>query len=300
MENITLLPSLGYTQNWSITEEVPRNITVTVLTFNVTANAIFGDFNSSTELLNTTYGTNGTTGINTSIEDAHVQFSHVPKYDTPVMVILCILLAFMILATIMGNVFVIAAVILERSLQGVSNYLILSLAVTDLLVAVCVMPLSLVYEISVYWYLGNTICDFWISVDVLCCTASILHLVAISLDRFWGVSNIDYIRRRSAKQILKMIAVVWLVAVGISLPPLFGWKEGHNIPEKYGICMISQNLVYTVFSTVGAFYCPLVLMVFLNFKIYIVARTRIRKKNFGGRNKKSGPGELTCAGNLKS
>lgn len=223
-----------------------------------------------------------------------IVYSHVPKFELPVMVSICVGLSFMILATIMGNVFVIAAVILERSLQGVSNYLILSLAVTDLLVAVCVMPLSLVNEISVNWFLGNTVCDLWVSFDVLCCTASILHLVAISLDRFWGVSNIDYIRRRSAKQILKMIAVVWFVAFAISIPPLFGWKEETNNPEKYGFCIISQNLAYTVFSTVGAFYFPLVLMVFLNCKIYVVARSRIRKKNFG-KNRTIPPSNVTCA-----
>jgi hypothetical protein len=43
---------------------------------------------------------------------------------------------------------VIAAILLERNLQSVANYLILSLAVADLLVAVLVMPLGAVYEVS--------------------------------------------------------------------------------------------------------------------------------------------------------
>lgn len=60
---------------------------------------------------------------------------------------------------------------------------ILSLAVADLLVACLVMPLSAVYEISREWKLGPELCDMWTSSDVLCCTASILHLVAIALDR---------------------------------------------------------------------------------------------------------------------
>ena len=46
-----------------------------------------------------------------------------------------------------GNIFVIAAIVLERNLQSVANYLILSLAVADLLVAVLVMPLGAVYEV---------------------------------------------------------------------------------------------------------------------------------------------------------
>ena len=42
----------------------------------------------------------------------------------------------------------IAAILLERNLRNVANYLILSLAVADLLVAVLVMPLGAVYEVS--------------------------------------------------------------------------------------------------------------------------------------------------------
>ena len=47
-----------------------------------------------------------------------------------------------------GNVFVIAAILLDRHLQSVANYLILSLAVADLLVALLVMPLGAVYEVQ--------------------------------------------------------------------------------------------------------------------------------------------------------
>ncbi|KAH1000258.1 hypothetical protein HUJ04_000178 [Dendroctonus ponderosae] len=99
------------------------------------------------------------------------------------MVITAILLGLIILATVIGNVFVIAAILLERNLQNVANYLILSLAVADLLVACLVMPLGAVQEVSQEWALGPELCDMWTSSDVLCCTASILHLVAIALDR---------------------------------------------------------------------------------------------------------------------
>lgn len=46
-----------------------------------------------------------------------------------------------------GNVFVIAAIIIERNLQNVANYLVASLAVADLMVACLVMPLGAVYEV---------------------------------------------------------------------------------------------------------------------------------------------------------
>ena len=97
----------------------------------------------------------------------------------------------------------------ERNLRTVANYLIASLAVADLLVAALVMPLAAVNEVSSRWFLGAALCDAWTSFDVLCCTSSILHLVAISLDRYWAVTRVDYIHHRSATRILLMVALSW-------------------------------------------------------------------------------------------
>lgn len=274
MDNMTILYGFNSTVVVAISSSLgPQNSVKNDQNFGNSLIVNGSDFNSSDPL-------NATSNASTDIV-----FTHIPRFHLPVLVLICIVLCMLILVTILGNVFVISAVCLERSLRGVSNYLILSLAVTDLMVAVLVMPLSLVNEISINWFLGNEACDLWISMDVLCCTSSILHLVAISLDRYWGVSSIDYIRRRCARQIIFMIVVVWIMSFMISIPPLFGWKDPDNIPEKDGVCIISQDLGYTVFSTIGAFYCPLILMVILNMKIYIAARSRIRKKNFMGKNK---------------
>ena len=56
---------------------------------------------------------------------------------------------FSLFNTPIGNVFVIAAILLERHLHSVANYLIVSLAVADLLVACLVMPLGAVYEVKI-------------------------------------------------------------------------------------------------------------------------------------------------------
>lgn len=61
-----------------------------------------------------------------------------------------VVLGLMILCTIIGNVFVIAAIILEKNLHSVANYLILSLAVADCMVASIVMPISAVNEVC--WF----------------------------------------------------------------------------------------------------------------------------------------------------
>ena len=201
-------------------------------------------------------------------------------YSTPHLLGTAIVLGTIILATIIGNVFVLAAVILERNLHNVANYLIASLAVADLMVASLVMPLAAVNEVSQQWFLGPEVCDMWISFDVLCCTSSILHLVAIALDRYWAVTQVDYIHNRSATRILIMIGLSWAISACISIPPLFGWKDAENDPDSTGLCLISQDWGYTVYSTVGAFYLPLSVIIIIYIKIFRAARNRIRKKRF--------------------
>ena len=91
----------------------------------------------------------------------------------------------LILCCVVGNFFVIMAILLERDLRSRPQYyLIFSLACADLLVGLVVTPLGAWSTIRQAWNLGVILCDFWISMDVLVCTSSILHLVAIALDRW--------------------------------------------------------------------------------------------------------------------
>ncbi|RLU26676.1 hypothetical protein DMN91_000473 [Ooceraea biroi] len=190
-----------------------------------------------------------------------------------------IVLCLVILVTIVGNLFVMAAIILERNLQSVANYLILSLAVADLMVACLVMPLGAVYEINSGWSLGPALCDIWTSFDVLCCTASILHLVAIAVDRYWAVTDINYIQVRNSKRISMLIAAVWVVSLGISIAPHLGWKDPDYLDRiAEGTCLVSQDTAYQIFATCATFYLPLLVILFLYWRIFQAARKRIRRR----------------------
>ena len=64
-----------------------------------------------------------------------------------------------------------------------SNLFFISLAVADLLLSALVMPFAIVNDLTGQWAFGAEYCNLWISTDVMCCTASITSLLAISLER---------------------------------------------------------------------------------------------------------------------
>ncbi|NXN57638.1 5HT1A protein, partial [Rynchops niger] len=188
-----------------------------------------------------------------------------------------LLLGTLILCAVSGNACVIAAIALERSLQTVANYLIGSLAVTDLMVSVLVLPMAALYQVLNKWTLGQVTCDIFISLDVLCCTSSILHLCAIALDRYWAITDpIDYVNKRTPRRAAVLISLTWLIGFLISIPPMLGWRtpEDRSNPDA---CTISKDHGYTIYSTFGAFYIQLLLMLVLYGSMFKAARFRIRK-----------------------
>lgn len=186
-------------------------------------------------------------------------------------------LAMITLATALSNAFVITTIVLTRKLHTPANVLIGSLAVTDLLVSILVMPISILYTVSKTWTLGQIMCDIWLSSDITFCTASILHLCVIALDRYWAITDaLEYSKRRTTRRAALMIAVVWVISISISMPPLF-WRQA-KAHEELTDCMVNTDQIsYTLYSTFGAFYVPTVLLVILYGRIYVAARSRILK-----------------------
>lgn len=185
-------------------------------------------------------------------------------------------LVLLILGTIVGNCLVCIAVGIVKKLQTPSNLLILSLAVSDLLVAVLVMPFVTIQQVLGYWPLGDDICALFTSLDVILCTASILNLCMISVDRYFVITRpFKYAMKRTPKRMGIMIVGVWCSSVLISLPPLFGWKDD---PPEW-TCIISQNLGYQIYATLGAFYVPLFVMLAVYYKIWRVSSRLAKKEN---------------------
>ncbi|XP_051935447.1 5-hydroxytryptamine receptor 7-like [Hippocampus zosterae] len=185
-------------------------------------------------------------------------------------------LTLMTLGTIGGNLLVVVSVCAVKKLRQPANYLIVSLAAADLSVAVAVMPFVSVTDLTGgRWRFGRWFCNVFVAMDVMCCTASILTLCAISIDRYLGITKpLTYPMRQDGRCMAKMIAWVWLLSASITLPPLFGWAKNVNDGR---VCLISQDRGYTVYSTAVAFYIPVSVMLFTYSRIYRAAKISAAK-----------------------
>lgn len=77
--------------------------------------------------------------------------------------------------------------------------------------------------------------------DVLSCTASILNLCAISVDRYQAITRpLEYSSVSSPRRMLAVIFAVWLSAACVSLPPLLLLGNEHTNQD----CAVSQNFWY--------------------------------------------------------
>ncbi|XP_053275265.1 alpha-2Db adrenergic receptor-like [Pleuronectes platessa] len=202
-----------------------------------------------------------------------------PPHSQLVSVFIVLVVTVIILGTVVGNVLVVMAVFTSRALRAPQHLFLVSLATADILVATLVIPFSLANEVMGYWYFGSTWCSFYLALDVLFCTSSIVHLCAISLDRYWSVTQaVSYTRGRTPRRIKAMISAVWFISVLISSPPLLMTQreeDGETEDERDAQeCLLNNQTWYILSSCLLSFFVPGVIMILVYCKIYHVAKQR--------------------------
>jgi len=195
-------------------------------------------------------------------------------------VALALLLSSFVVVALAGNLLVIVAVLTDGNLRRTSNYFIVSLALADALVAAAVMTFAIANDVLGRWVFGSRTCRLWMSADVMCSTASILNLCAISLDRYIHVRcPLHYDRLVTHRRSLAAIALVWVMSALISFLPIhLGWHQvnGDTVATvTSSSALIAANCSYTtppshVYTLVYRF----VAVVFMPPPAYIYRRKR--------------------------
>ncbi|KAH9372971.1 hypothetical protein HPB48_019794 [Haemaphysalis longicornis] len=209
---------------------------------------------------------------------------HVPldSWDLSCRYLIGTFLSLIILTAITGNILVCLAIYTDRRLRKLGNLFLVSLAVADLLVSSLVMTFAVINDLMGYWAFGPQFCDIWIAFDVMCSTASILNLCAISMDRFLHIKDpLGYGRWMTKRAVLGTIAAIWMLSALLSFLPIsLGWHRPYPdsllVVDGKTMCALDLTPEYAVTSSLISFYMPCVVMVALYARLYLYARRHVQ------------------------
>ncbi|XP_041661879.1 trace amine-associated receptor 1-like [Cheilinus undulatus] len=199
-------------------------------------------------------------------------FSYILTKSPSIICVLLYLFLFLLsLVTVCGNLLVMISIMYFTQLHSPTNYLILSLAVADLLVGVLVFPLSMAFSLSSCLYQEDLFCKVRDIVDVSLSTCSVLNLCCISIDRYYAVCQpLTYKAKINNHVAGVMILISWggsaLIGIGVLIAGLDNMCENG--------CFLDMLMENTV-GPVLAFYQMILLCIYL--KVFLVALKQARR-----------------------
>ncbi|CAG0904007.1 unnamed protein product [Darwinula stevensoni] len=177
-------------------------------------------------------------------------------------------------STLVGNVLLLVALVMERGRMTRLFYFIGHCCVADLITAFLNDLTQMIWRIYTWWYGGNVACKLLKYLQVLGMYLSSYVFVMMSLDRYQAICHpLSYQRRSLAKW---KIATAWFLALSFSIPQLvifstvdFENKDGTTNTQCYGTFAVEWGeRAYVAFFVTTNFFVPLVVVTFSYVNIY--------------------------------
>jgi len=214
-----------------------------------------------------------------------VPFVHV--WDAAEVFSLLLVITFTVLGVV-GNIFVIMAWYSDSHISAnPSNVLLLSLAFTDLAVAVFGIPFSHVFKIVGRWIFGEASKLLLIFVTQSAVLVSSWHLVLVAVDRYRIVTEgLDYLHRRTVRSVLEPIPWLWFIGFWEITPMLVVWpkldllsfdKDLGDLTTQ-SVWVTIKNPTFVLLHLLLSTLLPILLLIVLYWKTFRELRTRLRKK----------------------
>nr|XP_046260285.1 trace amine-associated receptor 4-like [Scatophagus argus] len=162
----------------------------------------------------------------------------------------------------------------DRCLHTPTNFLLLSLAVSDFLVGSLLIPVEILLT-ETCWILDDLMCVLYYLLPVIIISASVGNMVLISVDRYVAICDpLHYSIKVTQKVAALCIFLCWICSVFYSIILLY---DNLKQPGKYkscnGECVV--NITGAVDLVVG-FIIPISVIILLYMRVFVVAVSQAR------------------------
>ncbi|XP_075872231.1 trace amine-associated receptor 13c-like [Nelusetta ayraudi] len=189
-----------------------------------------------------------------------------------------ILLSSISVLTVVLNLLVIISISHFKQLHTPTNLLLLSLAVSDLLVGLLVMPIEAVRLVESCWILGDLMCALCCIVGFILTSASVGNMVLISIDRYVAICYpLQYPGTITHSRVQLCVCLCWACSFlynGLTL------KNHLRQPDRYnsclGECLVVIDYVSGTVDLVVTFFGPCIGIVVLYMRVFFVAVSQAR------------------------
>ncbi|XP_065113319.1 trace amine-associated receptor 13c-like [Paramisgurnus dabryanus] len=180
--------------------------------------------------------------------------------------------------TVFMNLLVIISISHFKKLHTPTNMLILSLAVSDLLVGLIIMPLEAVRLIETCWYFGETICRLFSIIIGLLLSTSLSNLVLIAVDRYVAVCHpLLYPQKITMTRTIIIICVCWFCSSAYNIS--IGISVLHKNYTCYGECIAMFTFALSIADLLLSFLLPCTVIITLYLRIFYVAHHQVKVIN---------------------
>uniref|UniRef100_A0A3Q3S2E4 Adenosine receptor A1 n=1 Tax=Mastacembelus armatus TaxID=205130 RepID=A0A3Q3S2E4_9TELE len=192
-------------------------------------------------------------------------------------------------ASVIGNVMVVWAVKINKSLRDTTFCFIVSLALADIAVGALVIPLAITISIGLQTHFYSCLL---VACTVLVLTqSSILALLAIAIDRYLRVKiPTRYRRVVTARRAGLAVVICWTVAFIVGFTPMLGWnnlsrlQQNGSISSDLIITCQFENVISMDYMVYFNFFSwvlpPLILMLVIYAEIFYMIHKQLNSKKF--------------------
>lgn len=166
---------------------------------------------------------------------------------------------------------------ISRQLHTPTNLFLLSLAVSDLLVGLLLMPVEIIY-VEVCWFLGDILCTLYYLADYVITSASVANMVFISLDRYLAICDpLRYATKVTKGRAQVCVSLCWICSVFYRLFLLNDHLENPGKSNTCsGECVVIIGNAAGVTDMIFTFIVPITVISFLYFRVSVAALSQAR------------------------